>query len=103
MARVIQTYVREEGLLTLEEAVRKMTSLPARKHRLRDRGVLSPGMFADVVVFNAETIEDVATYAEPRQYPTGIEHVIVNGRVAVRGGRQTDVRAGRMLRRQTDH
>ena len=60
-----------------------MTSLPARKHRLEDRGVLQPGAFADIVVFDPETIADIATYAEPRQYPAGIEHVIVNGAVAV--------------------
>ncbi len=99
MARVLEKYVREEGVLTLEEAVRKMTSLPARKHLLKDRGVLQPGAFADIVVFNPETIADIATYTDPRQYPTGIEHVIVNGAVTVDGGRQTDARAGRMLRR----
>ena len=99
MARVLEKYVREEGVLSLEEAVRKMTSLPARKHLLKDRGVLQPGAFADIVVFNPETIADIATYTEPRQYPAGIEHVIVNGAVAVDGGRQTDAHAGRMLRR----
>ncbi len=99
MPRVIQRYVREEGVLTLEEAVRKMTSLPAKKHRLGKRGVLQPGWIADVVVFNPETIEDIATYAEPRQYPAGIEAVIVNGQVAVDGGRQTDAQAGRLVRR----
>jgi len=99
MARTIQRYVREEGVITLEDAVRKMTSLPARKHLLKDRGELRPGAFADVVVFNPETIADVATYAEPRQYPAGIEYVVVNGAVAVDQGRQTDARAGRMLRR----
>src|SRR3990172_1278609 len=90
--------VREEHVITLEDAVRKMTSLPARKHLLRDRGELRPGAFADVVVFNPETIADIATYAEPRQYPAGIEYVLVNGAVAVEQGRQTDAPAGRMLR-----
>jgi N-acyl-D-amino-acid deacylase len=99
MARTIQRYVREEHVLPLEEAVRKMTSLPARKHRLKDRGELRPGAFADAVIFNPETIADMATYAEPRQYPAGIEYVVVNGQVAVDQGRQTDARAGRMLRR----
>ncbi|MBI5288760.1 MAG: D-aminoacylase [Chloroflexi bacterium] len=97
MPRVIQRYVREEGVLTLEEAVRKMTSLPAKKHRLGDRGMLEAGRYADVVVFDAETIADVATYAEPRQYPPGIAWVVVNGQVAVEGGAQTDARAGRMV------
>ncbi len=99
MPRIIQRYVREEGVLTLEEAVRKMTSLPAKKHRLADRGVLEPGRFADLVVFDPDTIADIATYEDPRQYPPGITHVIVNGEFAVEDGRQTDARPGRMLRR----
>jgi N-acyl-D-amino-acid deacylase len=99
MAAMLQKYVREEPLLTLEEAVRKMTSLPAAKHRISERGVLREGWYADVVVFDPATIADVATYAEPRQYPAGIEYVVVNGQVAAERGRQTDARAGRMLRR----
>jgi N-acyl-D-amino-acid deacylase len=99
MARAIQSYVREQPVMALEEAVRKMTSLPARKHLLADRGVLAAGAFADIVIFDPETIADVATYQEPRQYPAGIEYVIVNGAVAAEGGKQTDARAGRMLRR----
>ncbi|MEX2245539.1 MAG: D-aminoacylase [Dehalococcoidia bacterium] len=97
--RVLQQYVREEGVLTLEDAVRKMTSLPARKHRLHERGELRPGWSADIVVFDPATIADVATYQDPRQHPPGIDYVIVNGQVAAEGGRQTDARAGRMLRR----
>jgi N-acyl-D-amino-acid deacylase len=99
MARVLQAYVREQPLLTLEEAVRKMTSLPAAKHRVHERGLLREGWFADIVVFDPDAVEDVATYAEPRQYPAGIEYVIVNGEVAAEGGRQTPARAGHMLRR----
>ena len=99
MARVLEKYVRQEGVLSLEEAVRKMTSLPARKHLLADRGVLEAGAFADIVVFNPETVADIATYTEPRQYPAGIEYVVVNGALAVESGRQTDARSGRMLRR----
>jgi N-acyl-D-amino-acid deacylase len=76
-----------------------MTSLPAAKHRVKDRGVLRAGWFADVVVFNPDTVADVATYDDPRRYPAGIDHVIVNGAVTVAGGVQTDARAGRMLRR----
>jgi len=99
MARVLQRYVREQPLLSLEEAVRKMTSLPARAHLLADRGELRTGAFADLVVFDPQTIADVATYEDPRRYPVGIEHVVVNGQVAVEGGRPTDARGGRMLRR----
>jgi N-acyl-D-amino-acid deacylase len=101
MARVLQEYVREQPVLTIEEAVRKMTSLPAGKHRVHERGILREGWFADVVVFDPETIEDIATYADPRQYPRGIDCVVVNGQVAVAGGVQTEARAGRMLRRTT--
>lgn len=100
MPRVLGTYVREEGLLTLEDAIRKMTSLPARKHRLGKRGQLRPGWAADIVVFDPGAIADVATYDEPRQYPPGIDFVVVNGAVVVDGGQQTDARPGRMLRRE---
>jgi N-acyl-D-amino-acid deacylase len=99
MARVLEQYVRNEPVLALEEAVRKMTSLPARKHRIAERGVLEPGWFADVVIFDPDTIADVATYQEPRQYPAGIDCVIVNGQVAAQDGRQSEARPGRMLRR----
>lgn len=99
MARVLQRYVRETRLLTLEGAIRKMTSLPAAKHLIAGRGVLREGWFADIVMFDAVTIEDVATYEEPRRYPRGIAYVIVNGQVAVERGTQTAARAGRMLRR----
>jgi N-acyl-D-amino-acid deacylase len=91
--------VRDAPVVTLEDAVRKMTSLPAAKHRIKDRGLLRDGCFADVVVFDPATIADVATYAEPRQYPAGIDYVIVNGQVAVDRGAQTDARPGRMVRR----
>lgn len=96
--RVLQ-YAREEGLFSIEEAVRKMTSLPADRFRLEGRGRLVEGSFADVVVFNAETVADVATYQEPRQYPAGIAYVLVNGRVAAEDGAQTAKAAGRLLRR----
>ncbi len=97
--RVFGTYVREERLFLLEEGVRKMTSLPARRFGLTDRGQLREGYAADVVIFNPETIADRATYEEPRQYPTGIEYVIVNGKIAAKRGQQTSARAGHLLRR----
>lgn len=99
MARILQAYVREQPVLTLEEAVRKMTSLPAAKHRIAQRGVLREGWHADVVVFDPATVADIATYDEPRQYPAGIDYVIVNGALAAERGTQTPARAGRMLRR----
>jgi N-acyl-D-aspartate/D-glutamate deacylase len=97
--RVLGTYVREERLFSLEEGVRKMTSLPAHRFGLRDRGELREGLAADIVVFDPETIADRATYEEPRQYPDGIEYVIVNGEIAAERGKQTAARAGGLLRR----
>jgi len=96
--RVLGRYVREERLLSLEEAVRKMTSLPAQKHRLRERGEVRPGFFADLCLFDPETVVDRATYEEPRQYPEGIPYVIVNGALVVDGSVHTGARAGRVLR-----
>jgi len=100
--RVLGVYARERGLLTLEDAVRKMTSLNASKLGLRDRGVLRPGAFADVTIFDAGRVIDRATYLEPFQYPEGIETVIVNGQVVLEMGRHTGARAGRVLRRGRD-
>lgn len=97
--RVIQKYVRDQGVLSLEETVRKMTSLPADRFQLASRGRLIEGNFADIVIFNPDTIEDIATYEDPRQYPTGISHVFVNGALAADGTRQTERHAGLLLRR----
>ena len=77
--RYLAVYVRELGLLRLEDAIRRFTSLPARASRLPDRGLLRPGMAADLVVFDPETVRDTATYEEPRSFPVGIPHVVVNG------------------------
>jgi len=97
--RVLGRYVREQGVLPLAEAIRRMTSFPARKFRLADRGVLRPGAFADLVLFDPATIADQGTYEAPRRYPRGIEVVFVNGTRVVEGGRHTDARPGRALRR----
>jgi N-acyl-D-aspartate/D-glutamate deacylase len=97
-ARVLGEYVRGRGVVTLEEGVHKMTGQSAAKFQLTDRGEIAAGKFADVVVFDPETIEDVATYQEPRQHPAGIDWVLINGRVAVENGVQREVRAGRVLR-----
>ncbi len=97
--RVLGRYVREERLFPLEEAVRKMTGLPARRFGLRERGELREGWSADITVFNPDTIADTATYDDPRRYPDGIEYVIVNGQVAGERGKQTAARAGQLLRR----
>lgn len=95
--RVLGRYVREKRLLTLGEAVRKLSALPAERLGLADRGRLAEGCAGDVVVFDPATVMDTATYEDPRQYPIGIEYVLVNGQVAVEGGELTGVRAGEVL------
>jgi len=97
-ARILAKYVREERLLTLEEAVRKMTSLPAQRMRLWDRGVVRPGALADLVVFDPASIRDRATFENPRQYAEGVRYVAVNGQLVVDGGQLTAARPGRALR-----
>lgn len=96
--RVLGKYVREDKVLRLEDAVRKMTSLPAARLRLPDRGVLKIGMAADVVVFDADRVADRATFDNPHQYPEGIDIVIVNGQVVIDEGRHTGATPGRVLR-----
>ena len=98
-ARVLGTHVRERGTLPLETAVAKLTSVPAARLALRDRGTLREGAFADLVVFDPATVADDATYMEPARHPLGIDHVIVNGRPAVLDGQETGQRPGRLLRR----
>ena len=97
--RVLARYVRERRVLTLEDAVHKMTGQPAARLRLADRGRIAVGAHADIVVFDAATVADRATFEAPHQYPVGIEQVLVNGVAVVRDGAFTDARAGRVLRR----
>jgi len=96
--RFLGRYVRELGVLSLEECVRKMTSLPARRLGLQDRGTVQTGMAADLVVFDPDTVRDTATYEKPKSFPEGIPHVIVNGQVVKDADRQTEVLPGRVLR-----
>ncbi|MEW6521988.1 MAG: D-aminoacylase [Bacillota bacterium] len=96
--RVLGRYVRDEAVLGLEEAVYKMTTLPARRARLAGRGLLAVGYWADVVVFDPAQVRETSTLDRPGAYPLGIRHVLVNGRLAVSHGRLLDVRAGRVLR-----
>ncbi|HEY7064340.1 MAG TPA: D-aminoacylase [Chloroflexota bacterium] len=95
--RVLGKYVREESVLHLEEAVRKMTSLPAQVLRLRDRGLLREGYWADLVVFDPDRVADRATFEQPKQYPVGVDHVLVNGTPVVDAGDHTGARPGRVL------
>jgi N-acyl-D-aspartate/D-glutamate deacylase len=95
--RLIARYVRERGVLTLEQAIRKMTSWPATRMRLSGRGAIREGLWADVVVFDYDTIQDRATYDEPRLSPTGIDYVLVNGVVVIEQGKHTGARPGHVL------
>jgi N-acyl-D-amino-acid deacylase len=97
-ARLLGRYVREEGIVPLEEAIRRLTSLPARNLGLHGRGALVPGSFADVVVFDPACVADHATYEEPHRYATGVVHVLVNGIPVIRDGEHTGALPGRVVR-----
>jgi N-acyl-D-amino-acid deacylase len=97
-ARVLAEFVRRRKLLTLEDAIRRMTSLPARTFRFKDRGLVREGLAADLVIFDPEKVDDKATFVQPHQYSTGFDFVLVNGRVMVEDGKILDVRPGRILR-----
>jgi len=96
--RILRKYVREDRVLTLEDAIRKFTSLPAQRMRLGDRGVLKVGMWADVVVFDPDSIRDLATFANPNQLSEGMRWVLVNGIPVIAGGKATGALPGRVLR-----
>ena len=95
--RVIAEYVKKRNVLTLEEAVRKMTSWPATRMRLAGRGVIREGNWADVTIFDLATIEDRATYDRPTESPAGIEWVLVNGVITIERGKHTGAKAGKVL------
>src|SRR5438128_422601 len=95
--RILGRYVREEHLLTLEEAIRKMTSKAAARVHLSDRGLLRPGMMADITIFDPAAIHDVSTFDDPKHYSAGVKHVFVNGKRVVTGGAITSQRPGRPL------
>jgi dihydroorotase/N-acyl-D-amino-acid deacylase len=96
--RILRKYVREEKKLTLEDAIRKFSALPAQRMRLTDRGVLKSGMWADVVVFDPETIHDVATFENPNQLSQGMEYVLVNGVPVIDQRKMTGALPGKVLR-----
>ena len=97
--RVLGKYARDEGLISLPVAIRKMTSLPARKIGLWDRGLVRVGNWADLTIFDEDTVADKATYTNPHQYPEGIKYVIVNGKVVIEGKRHNKILPGKVLRR----
>ncbi|UYZ63402.1 N-acyl-D-amino-acid deacylase family protein [Hymenobacter weizhouensis] len=98
-ARVLGRYVREQQVLPLEEALRRMTSLPAATFGFQDRGLLRPGFAADIVVFDPATVQDRSTFEQPHQYSVGMRYVLVNGRLTVSEGRHTGARSGQVLRK----
>jgi N-acyl-D-amino-acid deacylase len=98
--RALGRYVRERKTIGLEDAIRKMTSLPADHFGFRDRGRLAVGQAADVVIFDAARVADRATYEQPHQYPDGISAVLVNGVLVVRDGEHTTARPGQVIRRR---
>ena len=97
-ARVLSKYVRDEKVLSLEEAIRRMTSLPAQKFQLKNRGLLKEGFAADIVIFDAEKINDLSTYEKPHQYTTGFQYVLVNGQMTIDEGKHNSTRAGISLK-----
>ena len=96
-ARVLGRYVRELKVLSLEDAIRKMTSFPAQRIGLTDRGVLREGMKGDLVIFDPKTVRDVATFERPHQYAEGVIAVVINGQIAFEDGKMTTARPGRIL------
>ena len=103
--RILGKYVREEKLMGLPEAIRKMTSMPAQRLGLQDRGMLKEGMWADITIFDAQEVKDKSSFVDPHNPPVGIQYVLVNGQVAVRNGHFTGTHAGKVLRkkRKTAH
>jgi len=97
-ARVLSKYVRDEKVISLEEAVRRMSSLPAQKFQLKDRGILREGFAADIVVFDEQKVQDMSTYNQPHQYSEGFKFVLVNGRLTVEEGKHNGTRAGSTLK-----
>jgi N-acyl-D-aspartate/D-glutamate deacylase len=93
-------YVREQGVLSVEQAVKKMSFDTARQFNLRNRGVIAPGAWADLTIFDAQTVVDLATYASPHTYPAGIPFVIVNGVMVIDQGEHTGALPGKVLRQR---
>ena len=96
--RILRKYVREDHALTLEDAIRKFSALPAQRMRLTDRGVLKQGMWADIVIFDPATIRDLATFEQPNQLSQGMDYVLVNGTPVVTEGTMTGALPGKVLR-----
>jgi N-acyl-D-amino-acid deacylase len=98
VARLLGRYVRDEKIIPLEEAVRRLTSFPAANLKIKDRGSIKPGYFADVAIFDPRTVNDKATFESPHQYSTGMVHVFVNGAQVLRNGEHTGAKPGKVVR-----
>jgi len=96
-ARVLSKYVRDEKIISLEEAIRRMTSLPAQKFQLKDRGILKENLAADIAIFDEKEVQDMATFQDPHQYSKGFKYIIVNGKLVVENGVHTGIRSGTFL------
>jgi N-acyl-D-aspartate/D-glutamate deacylase len=101
-ARFLREFVREKKLVSLEQAIRRMTSLPASRLQLKRRGRIAPGFFADIVVFDPDKVADTATFTNPHNYALGVDHVFVNGVAAIRGGKPTGATPCRVIRTVED-
>jgi N-acyl-D-amino-acid deacylase len=97
-ARFLGRYVRDEKVTTLQQAIHRITKFPAENFKLRDRGCLAPGCHADIVIFDAQKIQDVATFEQPHRYATGVVHVFVNGEQVLRDGEHTGAKPGQVVR-----
>lgn len=95
--RILSTYVRSKSVLTLEDSIRKMTSLPAQVFRLEDRGMIKEGMYADIVIFDVDSFGDLSTFSQPHQYNKGLKTVIVNGTLVVENGLHLKTKPGKIL------
>ena len=100
-ARVLGKYVRDDHIVTLPDAIRKLTSLPANNLRLERRGMISPGYFADIVAFDPAHIKDLATFQKPHQLAIGMRHVLVNGVPVLKDGEHTNAKPGRVVKGTT--
>ena len=96
-SRVLGAYVRDAKVIRLEEAIRRMSSLPAQKFHLHDRGLIREGMAADIVIFDEKTVGDKSTFTQPHAYSTGFKHVIVNGKLTIENSQLTGTRSGTVL------
>jgi N-acyl-D-aspartate/D-glutamate deacylase len=98
--KILGTYVRDEKLIPLEDAIRRFTSRPATRVGISDRGLLRPGFKADITIFDLATVRDRSTYVDPNHYSEGVRHVLVNGQPVVKDGKITEARPGQVIRGQ---